>query len=254
MSSEFPFPLSKDCSSCWRVSGRQPPASSCQLLWLQRTVSCRKKRRWGYKASAILGHGGTTLHSGWSTESLEGLCKGRILPNLCVDSWENARRIQGNQNAGPGEKRCGLARMVGLSVQFSSVQSLSRVQLFVTPWTAAGQTSLSITSSWNLLKLVSIKLVMPSNHLILCRPLLLLPSIFPSIRVFQNESLLLMRWPKFWSLSFSISPSNEYSGLISFRIDWLDLLAVQGTLKGRSRVFSNTLVQKHQFFGAQLSL
>ena len=119
--------------------------------------------------------------------------------------------------------------MVGLSVQFSSVQSLSRVQLFVTPWTAAGQTSLSITSSWNLLKLVSIKLVMPSNHLILCRPLLLLPSIFPSIRVFQNESLL-MRWPKFWSLSFSISPSNEYSGLIFFRIDWFDL-AVQGTLK-----------------------
>ena len=108
---------------------------------------------------------------------------------------------------------------------------LSLVQLFVTPWTAAHQASLSITSSWSLLKLLSIKLLMLSNHLILCHPLLLLPSIFPSIRVFPNESVLRIRWPKFWSFSFSISPSKEYSGLISFRIDWLDLFVVQGTLK-----------------------
>ena len=114
---------------------------------------------------------------------------------------------------------------------FSSIQSLSRVQLFVTPWTAACQASLSITNSWRLFKLMSIALVMPSNHLILCHPLLLLPSIFPSIRVFSNKSVLHIRWPKYWSFSFSISPCNEYSGLISFRMDWLDLLAVQGTLK-----------------------
>ena len=114
---------------------------------------------------------------------------------------------------------------------FSSVQSLSRVRLFATLWTVARQASLSITNSWSLLKLMSIKSVMPSNHFILCHPLLLLPSIFPSIRVFSNESVLCIRWPEYWSFSFSISPSNEYSGLISFRMDWLDLLAIQGTLK-----------------------
>ena len=128
----------------------------------------------------------------------------------------------------------------------SSAQSLSRSD-FVTPRTAAHQASPPITSSWSLLKLISIESVMPSNHLILCNPLLLLPSIFPSIGVFSNEPVLLIRWPKCWSFSFSISPSNEYSGLISFRMDWLDL-------KGVSRVFSNTTVQKHQFFSAQLSL
>ena len=127
---------------------------------------------------------------------------------------------------------------------YSSVQSLSRVRLFVTPWTAAHQASLSITNSQSLLKLMSIKLmsiklVMPSNHLILCHPLLLLSSIFPSIRVFSNESVLRIRWPVYWSFSFSISLSDEYSGLISFRIDWLDLLAVQGTLK--------SLLQHHSF-------
>ena len=114
-----------------------------------------------------------------------------------------------------------------LNPQFSSVQLLSRVRLFVTPWTAARQASLSIASSQSLLKLMSIESVMPSNDLILCHPLLL-PSIFPSIRVFSNESILRSRWPKYWSFSFSVSPSNEYSGLISFRIDWLNLLAVQG--------------------------
>ena len=117
------------------------------------------------------------------------------------------------------------------SVQFSSVQSLSHVRLFATPWTAAFQASPSITNSQSLLKLMSIESAMPSNHFVPCHPLLLPPSIFPSIRVFSNESVLRIRWPKYWSFSVSISPSNEYSGLISFRMDWLDLLAVQGTLK-----------------------
>ena len=141
-----------------------------------------------------------------------------------------------------------------LSIQ--SVQSPSRVQLFATPWS---QASLSSTNSRSLLKLLSIEPVMPSNHLILCHPPLLLPSVFPRIRVFSNESVLHIRWPKYWSFSFMnewiFNPSNEYSGLISFRIDWLDLLAVQGT---RGRVFSNTTFQKHQlqcsaFFIVQLS-
>ena len=115
------------------------------------------------------------------------------------------------------------------SVQFNSVQSLSHIQVFVTPWTAAHQAYLCITNSHSLPKLMSIELVMPSNHLILCHPLLLLPSIFPSIRVFSSESVLHIRWPKYWSFSFSVSPSNEHTGLISFRMDWLDLLAVLGT-------------------------
>ena len=113
----------------------------------------------------------------------------------------------------------------------NSIQSLSRVQLFATPWTAVRQVSLSITNSWSLFRLIPIESVMPSNHLILCRPLLFPPSIFPSIKVFSNESVLPIRWPKYWSFSFNISPSNEYSGLISFRIGWLDFLALQGTLK-----------------------
>ena len=140
-------------------------------------------------------------------------------------------------------------------VQFSSVQSLSCVLLFVTPWTTACQASLSITNSQSLLRLMSIQLVMPSNHLILCCPLFLLPSIFSSIRVFPNESLPRMRWPKYWSFSFSISPSNEYSGLISFRMDWLDLLAVQGTLKSLPQHHSSkvAILQHSAFFIVQLS-
>ena len=147
-----------------------------------------------------------------------------------------------------------------LHIQFSSVQSLRHVGLFATPWTAAQQTFLSITNSWSLLKLMSIKSVLPSSHLILCCPLLLLPSIFPSIRVFSNESTLCIRWPKYWSFSFNISPSNEHPGLISFRMDWLDLLAVQGTLKSllqhhsskasillRSFLYSPTLTSIHDY-------
>ena len=130
-----------------------------------------------------------------------------------------------------------------------SVQSLSRVQLFVTPWTAACRASLSITNSRRLLKLMSIESVMPSNHLILCQPLLLLPSIIPSIRVFSNESVLPIRWPKYWSFSLSISPFNEYSGMISFRIDWLDLLAFQGTLKSLNQNHSSKAsILRHSIF------
>ena len=135
------------------------------------------------------------------------------------------------------------------SYSVSSVQLLSRVRLFATPWIAAHQASLSITNSWSLLKLMSIKSVMATSHLILCHPLLLLPPNPSSISVFSNESTLHMRWPKYWSFSFSISPSNEHPGLMSFRMDWLDLLSV----KGLSRVFSNTTVQEHQFSSAQLS-
>ena len=138
------------------------------------------------------------------------------------------------------------------SVQFShSVMSNS-----VMPWTGARQASQFITNSWNLLKLISIKLVMPSNHLILCRPLFLLPSIFPGVRVFSNESVLPIRWPKYWNfISFSISPSNEYSGLISFRMDWLDLLAIQETLKSLLQHHSSkaSLLQCSAFFIVQLS-
>ena len=140
-----------------------------------------------------------------------------------------------------------------LSWQFNSVQSLSHVQLFATQWTAAHQASLSITNSQNLLKLMSIESVMPSNHLILCHPLFLPPSIFPSNRVFSNESVLRISWPKYWSFNFS--PSNEYSGLISFRMDWLDLLPVQGTLKSLLQHHSSkaSILQCSAFFIVQLS-
>ena len=142
------------------------------------------------------------------------------------------------------------------SLEFSSVQLLSRVQLFMTPGTTARQVPLSITDSRNLLRLISFESVMPSNHLILCHPLLLLPSIFPSIRVFSNESALCIRWQKFWSFSFNISPSNEHSGLISFRMDWLDLLAVQGTLKSLLQHHSSkaSILQCSPFLIVQLSL
>ena len=135
-----------------------------------------------------------------------------------------------------------------------SVQSFSRIPLFATPCTAARQTSLSITNSQSSLRLTSIESVMPSSHLILFRPLLLLPSIFPSIRVFSNESALHIRWPKYWSFSFSLSPSNEYSGLISFRIDWFDLLEVQDTLKSLLQHHSSkaSIFQHSAFFMAQL--
>ena len=141
---------------------------------------------------------------------------------------------------------------------FSSVLSLSRAQLFAAPWTLAHQASLSITNSWSLLKLMSMELVMPSNYLILCCPRLLLPSISPIIRVFSNESVLHIRWPKYWSFSFSISPSNDYSGLISFRMDWFELLVVQATLKSLLQLLEKFSRTSSQFktinsCGAQLS-
>ena len=139
--------------------------------------------------------------------------------------------------------------------QFRAVQSLSHVWVFETPWTTAHQASLSITNSQSLLKLMSIELVTPSNHLILYCKRLLLPSIFPSLRVFSNESVLHIRWPKYWSFSFSISPSSEFSGLISFRMDWLDLLAVQGTLKSLLQHHSSkaSILQRSAFFIVQYS-
>ena len=151
----------------------------------------------------------------------------------------------------PAQRSCFCA----VSYSFSSVQLLSCVRLFVTSCTAALQASVSITNSHSLLKLMSIESVMPSNHLILSHPLLLLPSIFPSIRVFSNESVLHIRWPKYWSFSFSINPSNEYSGLISFRMDWLDLLAVQGTLKSLLQHHSSkaSVLQHSACFIVQLS-
>ena len=143
-----------------------------------------------------------------------------------------------------------LVQYQSFELQFSSFQLLSHVWLFVTPWTVAHQASLSITNSQSPPKPMSIQSMMPSNHLILCHPLLLLPPIPPSIRVFSSESALCIRWPKYWSFSFNISPSNEHLGLISFRMDWLDLLAVQGTLKSLLQHHSS----KNQFFGTQLSL
>ena len=146
-------------------------------------------------------------------------------------------------------------RIKGHPWTYFQVQSLSPVQRFAAPWTAARQASLSITNSRSLLKLRSIESVMPSSHLILYHPLLFLPSIFPSIRVFSNESVLRIRWPRYWSFSFSISPSNEYSGLISFRMDWLDLLAVQGTLRSLLQHHSSkaSILWCSAFFIVQLS-
>ena len=148
-----------------------------------------------------------------------------------------------------------LARSCSKSFKFSSLQSLSHVRLFATPWTAVRQASLSITNSQSLLKLMSTESGMPSNHLILCRPIFLPPSIFPSIRVFSNESVLHITWPRYWNFSFRISSSDEYSGLSSFRMDWLDLLAVQGTLKSLLQHHSSktSILRRSAFFTVQLS-
>ena len=170
-------------------------------------------------------------------------------PTCCKKGWSpSSLPAKSSGRGGYTTKRKGV-------LVVAVVQLLSCVQLFATLWTAACQASLSFTSSWSLLKLMSIEFVMPSNHLILCLPLLLLPSIFPSIRVFSNESVLHIRWPKYSSFSLSISPSSEYSGLISFRMDWLDLLAVQGTLKSLLQQHSSkaSILQHSVFFVVQLS-
>ena len=175
---------------------------------------------------------------------LERFCGSKILPVNIFRKWK-IPSLTSIPYAGAAQTK---------KVQFSSVQSLSYVWLFATPWTAACQASQSITSSWNLLKFMSIRSVMWSNHLILCCSLLLLPSIFPSIRVFSNESVLRIRWKKYWSFSFSISPSSEYSGLISSRMDWFDL-AVQGTLKSLLQHHSSkaSILRDSAFFTVQLS-
>ena len=178
-----------------------------------------------------------------------------IFPSIRVFSSELAVRIRW-----PKSWSFSFSLLYGLTLtsvhdyQLSAVQSLSHVRLFAIPWTAARQASLSITNSRSVLKLMSIESVMPSNHLILCRPLVLPPSIFPSIRVFSNESVLCLRWPKYWTFSFSISPSNEYSGLIYFRINWFDL-AVQGTLKSFLQYHSSkaSILWHSAFFIVQLS-
>ena len=163
--------------------------------------------------------------------------------------------LRGKGGARIHKSFCNKSHVVRASNQFSSVQSLSQVQLSVTPWTAARKASLSITNSWSPPKPISVESVMTSNHLILCCPLLLLPSIFPSIRVFSNELVLHIRWPKYWGFSFNISPSNEHPGLISFRMDWLDLLAVQGTLKSLLQHHSSkaSILLCSAFFTVQLS-
>ena len=180
---------------------------------------------------------------------------------MLKDGWREQRSKSVNQrtekenSSNPSNREDRLKHGNTQSLQFSSVQSLSHVRLFATPWTAARHASLSITNSQSLLKLISIELAMPSNHLILWPLLFLLAFNFPSIRVFSNESALHIRWPKYWSSSFSISPSNEYSGLIFFRIDWLDLLAVQGTLKSLLQHHSSkaSILQRSAFFMVQLS-
>ena len=169
---------------------------------------------------------------------------------ICVKGWGKERSLVNEMTGNRRQWKHQRRKRSFSSVQFSSVQSLSRVWLFATPRTAARQASLSITNPRSSLRLMSIKSVMPSSHLILCHPLLLLPPIPSSIRVFSNESALRMQWPKYWSFSFSIIPSKEHPGLIS--LEWTGWISLQS--KGRSRVFSNTTVQKHQFFGAQLSL
>ena len=161
------------------------------------------------------------------TDPMAGLCVSVFFPINGTTGWHKLKHHLQKQH-----------------FPISSIQLLSRVQLFATPWTAACQASLSITNSQSLLKPMSIESVMPSNHLILCRPLFLPPSIFPNIRFFSSESVLCIRWPKYWSFSFSISPSSDYLGLISFRMDWLDLLPVQGTLKS----LLQTTIQKHLLY------
>ena len=187
--------------------------------------------------------------------------KSQAVENKISDSFENWNLFNHGSFFFSGtynfESLCCLWRFFLLQEGISSVQSLSPVRLFVTPWTAARQASLSITNSWNSPKPMSIESMMPSSHLILCCPLFLLPPIFPSIRVFSNESALRIRWPKYWSFSFNISPSNEHPGLISFRMDWLYLLAVQGALKSllqhQNQSSKASILQRSAFFIVQLS-
>ena len=183
------------------------------------------------------------------SSTTHSLCDGCLLRTPVASLPCRALMIKWNNACKVLRVFVSLQYIVSTQMFSQSVQLFSCVWLFATPWTAAHQASLSITSFQSILKLMSITSMMPSNHLILCHPLLLPPSIFPSIKVFSKELVLCIRWPKYWSFSFNISPSNEFSGLISHKMDWLELLAVQGTQES-----SNTTVQKHPFLGAQLSL
>ena len=182
----------------------------------------------------------------------------QLSPNACFQCWgrieEKKRCITHKDSKNSESKHIHITAIFKIQIM-CMLSCISHVRLFATPWIAALQASLSITNSWSSLRLRSIESVIPSSHLILWCPLLLLPSIFPSIRVFSNESVLHIRWPNFWSFCFNISPSNEHSGLISFRIDWLDLLAVQGTLKSLLQHHSSevSILQRSAFFTVQLS-
>ena len=199
---------------------------------------------------------------GWMKLRLESRLPGEISITLDMQ-WYHSLMAESEEELRSLLKVINESEKAGLKLNIQKMKImasspfslLTHVQLFATPWTVVSQASLSITNFWSLLKLTYIKLVMPSNHLILCYPLLLLPSIFPSMRVFSNESVLHIRWPKYWSLGFSISLSNEYSGLISFRIDWFDLLEVQGTLKSLLQHHSSkaSILQCSAFIIVQLS-
>ena len=220
-----------------------------------------KEVRQGYILSPCL----FNLHascemSSWMKHKLESRLPGQIWITLDMQmtsslcgKWRGTKEPLDESER--GEWKSWLKTKIMASGPISSVQLLSHVWLFVTPWTSARQASMSVTNSQSLLKLMSIESVMPSSHLILCCPLLLLPSTFPSIRVFSKELVLHIRWPKYWSFSFSISPSNEYSGLISFRMDWLDFLAVQGTLKRllQQQSWKASILCPSAFFIVQLS-
>ena len=217
--------------------------------------STKQTRMWEFHTSVHLKVGGRKhIGKAKSRKSKNGAYD----PNPCCNSWTyssprepNSYRKAAHTTLASWQKQYSSI----FSVQFISVQSLSCIWIFVTPWTTARQASLSINNSRSLPKLMSIESMMPSNHLILCGPLLLLPSVFPNIRVFSNEPVLYIRWPKYWSFSFNVSPSNEYPGLISFRMDWLDLLAVLGTLKSLIQHHSSkaSIFQCSAFLTVQLS-
>ena len=192
---------------------------------IQMNLSMKHKQTHRYREQVVVGKG-VGVEEGLYWEF--GISRCKLLYREWINKVLHRKLYSISCNKSYGKEQC---VYIYIYINQCSVQSLSRVGLLAIPWTAACQASLSITNSWSLLKRMSIESVMPSSYLILCHPLLLPPSIFPSIRVFSNESVLHIRWPKYWSISFSISSFNEYSGLISFRMDWLDFLAVQETLK-----------------------
>ena len=238
--------------SSWNSPGQNTGAGSLSLLQMIFPTQGSNPSLPHYRQIFYqLSHKGSLLHMRGSHEEKSASLQASNTPwsKDSLRGYTVQNRFTINTRAITSNVVWSVVITAGYQAYLNWVLLLSHVRLFTTPLTTAHQASLSITNSWSLLKLMSIKLVMLSSHLILCHPLLLLPPTPPSISVFSNESTLHIRWPKYWSLSFNISPSNEHPGLISFRMDWLDLLAVQRTLKS----LLNTTVQKHQFFGAQLS-